>query len=180
MSQFINKREKDELLIELVKSNRSIYDASDKNYKNNIEKDKCWEKISEMIEMSVSECKKRWKSLRDQYNKKKKDYGTGSARVDTSWEYGTLMSFLSDSVHDRRETKTSQSACQQISSPMQENIQDDTQNNGQEVTQDEIQEDIQHSFDDTHKKMQENTQRQMQKKDNAEQQRPSKHQNPKK
>ncbi|CAH1972643.1 unnamed protein product [Acanthoscelides obtectus] len=74
MSQFINKREKDELLIELVKSNRSIYDASDKNYKNNIEKDKCWEKISEMIEMSVSECKKRWKSLRDQYNKKKKDY----------------------------------------------------------------------------------------------------------
>ncbi|CAH1995324.1 unnamed protein product [Acanthoscelides obtectus] len=56
-----------------------------------------------MIDMS--ECKKRWKSLRDQYNKKKKDYIyyiTGSARVDTSWEYRTLMSFLSDSVHDRR------------------------------------------------------------------------------
>ncbi|KAL1516110.1 hypothetical protein ABEB36_000033 [Hypothenemus hampei] len=96
-------KDKDELLIELVKSHAPLFDVSHKNYKNNIIKHKCWEEISTIVEISVPECKKRWKSLRDQYNKKKKECGTGSARTASlSWEYGKIMSFLSDSVSDQR------------------------------------------------------------------------------
>lgn len=40
-------KEKDELLIEAVKSFNAVYDKSDKNHKNNIYKHQCWEKISD-------------------------------------------------------------------------------------------------------------------------------------
>uniref|UniRef100_A0A6P7FF07 Transcription factor Adf-1-like n=1 Tax=Diabrotica virgifera virgifera TaxID=50390 RepID=A0A6P7FF07_DIAVI len=154
MSKTNSKKEQYELLIELIKSNRTIYDTSDVNYKSNIEKHKCWEKISEIIDMPIPECKKRWRSLRDQYHKKRKELGTGPTGVDTSWEYGTLLSFLSDSEQEKRESRTNQSTIQQtLSSPTQHFLEDDTQNTGQE----EIEE------DDIHESMQGNIQREMQK-----------------
>ena len=45
-------KEKDELLIELVKCNSILYDAQDKNYKNNNLKHKVWENISETLNIS--------------------------------------------------------------------------------------------------------------------------------
>lgn len=51
----------------------------------------------------VADCKSRWKSLRDQYNKKiKEGSGTGSARLNCTWQYINLMSFLSDAPERRR------------------------------------------------------------------------------
>ncbi|CAG4994838.1 unnamed protein product [Parnassius apollo] len=94
-------KEKDELLIETVKCYIAIYNKGDKEHKNNVYKHQCWEKICEVVGLPVSECKKRWKSLRDQYNKKTKEGGTGSARINSTWEYMDLMSFLSDAPERR-------------------------------------------------------------------------------
>ncbi|XP_050679112.1 transcription factor Adf-1-like isoform X6 [Leptidea sinapis] len=47
-------------------------------------------------ESPVSDCKKRWKSLRDQYNKKKK-----ADPLCSNWEYMNLLSFISDPVEKR-------------------------------------------------------------------------------
>ncbi|XP_056640632.1 uncharacterized protein LOC130447692 isoform X2 [Diorhabda sublineata] len=105
MSKF--DKEKDELLIESVQCYCALYNKSDKEYKNNIYKHKCWEKISEIVGLPVSECKKRWKSLRDQYNKKTKESsGTGSAKLNNTWEYMKLMSFLSNAPGRRRSKAT--------------------------------------------------------------------------
>ncbi|CAH0720199.1 unnamed protein product, partial [Brenthis ino] len=93
-------KEKDELLIESVKMYKSLYDAKNtaKNFKNNIAKHKCWEEISAVIGFPVAECKKRWKSLRDQYTKKRKGESTSTERTNSNWEYMSLMSFLSNAI----------------------------------------------------------------------------------
>ncbi|VVD05431.1 unnamed protein product [Leptidea sinapis] len=46
--------------------------------------------------ISATDCKKRWKSLRDQYNKKKK-----ADPLCSNWEYMNLLSFISDPVEKR-------------------------------------------------------------------------------
>lgn len=47
---FFNK-EKDEMLIELVKCNHILYDASHGDYKSNVLKHKVWENISKSLEI---------------------------------------------------------------------------------------------------------------------------------
>ncbi|CAH2107704.1 unnamed protein product [Euphydryas editha] len=98
-------KEHDKLLIESVKLNRILFDASDKYHKDYVLKHKRWEEISLVVGIPVSDCKKRWKSLRDQFNKKKKRESTGAEKTNSSWEYSSLMSFLLD-TDERRETIT--------------------------------------------------------------------------
>ncbi|VEN40461.1 unnamed protein product [Callosobruchus maculatus] len=99
MSKTASKKEENEMLIELVKNYRLLYDPNDVNFTNRIERHRCWEKISENVDMAVPECKKRWRSLRDQYNKKRREYGLASS---TNWKYETQMSFLLEFMTDRR------------------------------------------------------------------------------
>ncbi|CAH0584136.1 unnamed protein product [Chrysodeixis includens] len=97
-------KEKDELLIESVQSYNALYNKSDKDHKNYIHKHKCWEKVSDVVGMPIPECKKRWKSLRDQYNKKLKEMaGPCASRITATWDYMNLMSFLSEQAPERRE-----------------------------------------------------------------------------
>lgn len=54
--------------------------------------------------ISVPECKKRWKSLRDQYNKKVKEMaGPCSSKATATWDYMNLMSFLAEQAPQRGE-----------------------------------------------------------------------------
>ncbi|VVD05430.1 unnamed protein product [Leptidea sinapis] len=53
-------------------------------------------KIDVWSSTGKSDCKKRWKSLRDQYNKKKK-----ADPLCSNWEYMNLLSFISDPVEKR-------------------------------------------------------------------------------
>ncbi|KAL4710801.1 hypothetical protein ACJJTC_009350 [Scirpophaga incertulas] len=90
-------KETNQLLIEQVQSYPAIYDKNDKEHRNYYHKYKCWENISAEVRLSVSECKKKWKCLRDQYNKKIKEAGgITAARMNSTWEYMNLMAFLSD------------------------------------------------------------------------------------
>nr|CAI5865109.1 unnamed protein product [Callosobruchus analis] len=97
MCEIVSKKDRNKMLIELVKNYRLLYDASDPNFNNRIERHRCWEKISANIDLPVPECKKRWRSLRDQFNKKRK----GGLPSGTNWEYETQMSFLPDCLERR-------------------------------------------------------------------------------
>ncbi|XP_044753154.1 transcription factor Adf-1-like isoform X2 [Coccinella septempunctata] len=96
MCSAILNKEKDEMLIEFVKCNPVLYDASHSDYKSYVLKHKVWENISKSLE--IPDVKKRWKHLRDHYMKKKKaTSGTGL----NHWEYMSKLTFLSQAPSQR-------------------------------------------------------------------------------
>nr|CAI5865110.1 unnamed protein product [Callosobruchus analis] len=51
MCEIVSKKDRNKMLIELVKNYRLLYDASDPNFNNRIERHRCWEKISANIDL---------------------------------------------------------------------------------------------------------------------------------
>lgn len=85
-----------ESLIESVKNNPLLYDPQNVDYKNNEKRGVIWEQIAQTLNKASSDCQKKWKNLKDSYNRssnKKTASGSGA----TSSSRNIKLSFL-DSV----------------------------------------------------------------------------------
>ncbi|KAL4096404.1 hypothetical protein QTP88_021366 [Uroleucon formosanum] len=106
MSKVIFLPEHEEILIESVRKNPILYDSADSKHKDIILKDEIWKDIGLKIGKSGDECKKRWKNIRDTYNRNKRKLGTGSARTSKKkWPLAAHISFL-DGVECERSSSS--------------------------------------------------------------------------
>ncbi|XP_050339045.1 transcription factor Adf-1-like isoform X2 [Bactrocera neohumeralis] len=94
----------DEVLIEEVRNCPLIFDVSHRDYKNLRKKEMTWKQIS--TNTRLSECKKRWKSLRDSYKRCKRmeqvASGSGQQTPRRKWRYLEAMSFMEKIPNSRR------------------------------------------------------------------------------
>ncbi|XP_076743220.1 uncharacterized protein LOC112434478 [Maylandia zebra] len=97
----------EEKLISAVANHPELYDASCYCYRDRNKKDLAWRHISEEIGQPEDICRRKWKSLRDTYNKEKrteKEKRSGSAAgSERRWKFFAVMGFL-DSFLTPRET----------------------------------------------------------------------------
>ncbi|KAL1488929.1 hypothetical protein ABEB36_014715 [Hypothenemus hampei] len=95
----------DEILIEEIRKYPSLYNYEDANYKNFVIKENGWKNVAASLGKNVDDCKKRWRSVKDNYfrNKKKQKLGTGSSSLDKpiKWALYNQLSFLDKIKHDR-------------------------------------------------------------------------------
>ncbi|XP_011197513.2 uncharacterized protein LOC105222036 [Bactrocera dorsalis] len=85
----------DDMLIKEVRNRPYLYDRTHPDYKSLKKKDYAWRHISVMLKLSETQCRRRWKSLRDSYKrcKRMKTDGTGDS-TRKKWRYLEPMSFL--------------------------------------------------------------------------------------
>ncbi|XP_018800387.1 PREDICTED: transcription factor Adf-1-like [Bactrocera latifrons] len=81
----------DENLIEEVRNYQLICDISHRDYKSFRKKDIAWKEISAHTRLSESECRKRWKSLRDLY----KRFGVAQKTNSTAQHFASLAAKIS-------------------------------------------------------------------------------------
>ncbi|CAI6347043.1 unnamed protein product [Macrosiphum euphorbiae] len=90
--------EEDILLAEYVSKHPCLYDSKNAEYKDQQIRDNVWKEISNILKKSVDDCKKRWKNMKDTYNKNKrnKKLGTGSflKNKPTKWALAGTLSFM--------------------------------------------------------------------------------------
>ncbi|XP_047113348.1 transcription factor Adf-1-like [Schistocerca piceifrons] len=94
----------EEKLINSVAKYSVVYDAGHEEYRNVLVKDNVWRAIAQELNKTSEDCKKKWKFLRDGYQrfKKKSKLGTGSAASKNSkTKRQEQLSFL-DSVAQYR------------------------------------------------------------------------------
>ncbi|KAJ3659397.1 hypothetical protein Zmor_011087 [Zophobas morio] len=95
----------DELLIDLVREYKHLYDHSRKDYKDKTKQENSWEEISTILHIPVQECKQRWKVLRDRYSKelrlRKGKTGDGK-KEKKAWPLFEAMCFINDHLRKRR------------------------------------------------------------------------------
>ncbi|KAL3966453.1 Adh transcription factor 1 [Sarotherodon galilaeus] len=88
----------EEKLISAVANHPELYDASCYFYRDRNKKDLAWRHISEEIGQPEDICRRKWKSLRDTYNKEKreeKEKRSGSAAGSgRRWKFFAVMGFL--------------------------------------------------------------------------------------
>ncbi|XP_039468694.1 uncharacterized protein LOC120440388 isoform X1 [Oreochromis aureus] len=100
----------EEKLISAVANHPELYDASCYFYRDSNKKDLAWRHISEEIGQPEDICRRKWKSLRDTYNKEKrteKEKRSGSAAGSgRRWKFFAVMGFL-DPFLTPRETSES-------------------------------------------------------------------------
>ncbi|KAL3976785.1 Arf-GAP domain and FG repeat-containing protein 1 [Sarotherodon galilaeus] len=88
----------EEKLISAVANRPELYDASCYFYRDRNKKDLAWRHISEEIGQPEDICRRKWKSLRDTYNKEKrtrKEKRSGSAAGSgRRWKFYAVMGFL--------------------------------------------------------------------------------------
>ncbi|XP_060855371.1 transcription factor Adf-1-like [Metopolophium dirhodum] len=102
MSAIAFTPQEDELFIESERKYPELYDCSHMQYFNLIIKDSKWKEISQNIGKSVEDCKKRWKNIRDSYNRNKRKLDTGSERsLKKKWPLAAHVSFLDKVQHER-------------------------------------------------------------------------------
>ncbi|CAG9822199.1 unnamed protein product [Phaedon cochleariae] len=100
--------EKIERLILLVNDYNELYDMSNKNYSNQNRRDNIWSEIGKKLNENGDICKKKWKTLRDAFQKAAKSMQTKSgqaATISRKWKYWDAMSFLLPHIKGR-ETQT--------------------------------------------------------------------------
>ncbi|KAL1492918.1 hypothetical protein ABEB36_011084 [Hypothenemus hampei] len=102
--------EEDNLLTDLVEENRPLYDPQNESYKDMRIRDNIWSDIGEKLQKTDEECKKRWKYIRDSYNryKRKRKCITGSASKSktSKWDFFERLRFL-ERVPIERNTESS-------------------------------------------------------------------------
>uniref|UniRef100_A0A671U1Y5 MADF domain-containing protein n=1 Tax=Sparus aurata TaxID=8175 RepID=A0A671U1Y5_SPAAU len=96
----------DEKLIIAVSGFPELYDASLFVYRDNRRKNEAWRKVSDVVGLSVDDCRKRWKNVRDTHRrerKKEKERCRSGAEASTSrpWHYSQIMAFLNPFMEDR-------------------------------------------------------------------------------
>ncbi|KYN09761.1 Transcription factor Adf-1 [Trachymyrmex cornetzi] len=94
----------DEVLIAIVQQNPCLYAKSDANYKDHKVKEMKWKTISESLNCTADEAKKRWDSLRSQFSRKlrqQKIQPSGSGVI-PEWPLMSCMSFLKSHIQNRK------------------------------------------------------------------------------
>lgn len=86
--------EDEEKLIEAIKSKPFLYNVADKDYKDRFLRTKAWSDIANILSKSSEDCKKKWKNLRDQYEKSRKKQPTGSGASSHQMKRIEMFSFL--------------------------------------------------------------------------------------
>ncbi|KAL3970154.1 WAP four-disulfide core domain protein 3 [Sarotherodon galilaeus] len=98
----------EERLISAVANHPELYDASCYFYRDRNKKDLAWRHISEEIGQPEDICRRKWKSLRDTYNKEKrteKEKGSGpAAGSGKRWKFFAVMGFLDPFLTPRETT----------------------------------------------------------------------------
>ncbi|XP_056633554.1 transcription factor Adf-1-like [Diorhabda sublineata] len=96
-----------ENLIELIRQHPPLYNAQldsyrDENLKNNI-----WKSIAESINKTDSECRKKWKLIRDSYNrykrKQKQSTGFAAPAKNSKWQFYERLRFLENTPSERQD-----------------------------------------------------------------------------
>ncbi|XP_008183728.1 transcription factor Adf-1 [Acyrthosiphon pisum] len=96
-----------EQLIELVRKHTFLYDTSCKSYKNVGLKDETWKNIGHELNENDEVLKKKWKSIRDNYLRYKKEINdtTGQAtRKYQNWPWASQLKFLDKFLAPRQTT----------------------------------------------------------------------------
>ncbi|KAK9500827.1 hypothetical protein O3M35_002016 [Rhynocoris fuscipes] len=99
--------EDDEILIELVRKNPALYSVKSMTYKNMVIKNNIWKEIAKTLGKKERDCQIRWKSIRDYYQRKKKEIvmkGKGIQSVpnpDTFFTKFKHLSFLDNNTIER-------------------------------------------------------------------------------
>ncbi|KAF5283967.1 hypothetical protein FQR65_LT13659 [Abscondita terminalis] len=99
-----------EKLIELIRQHPPIYNAQLDSYRDENLKDNIWTSIAESINKTGLECRKKWKLIRDSYNryKRKQKHSTGSAAPpkNSKWQFYDRLRFL-ENIPSERQSSTS-------------------------------------------------------------------------
>ncbi|KAL4113979.1 hypothetical protein QTP88_017522 [Uroleucon formosanum] len=89
--------EEDTVLAECVSQNPCLFDLKHPEYKD--------QQISSVLKTKIDDCKKRWRNIKDTYNRKKRSrhLGTGSAAKNkpTKWQLADILSFLDVAAYER-------------------------------------------------------------------------------
>ncbi|XP_025425810.1 uncharacterized protein LOC112694528 [Sipha flava] len=105
-SKVIFSSEDDKMLVELVGYHPCLYDSKHALYKDQTARKNVWEQISNKVNQPVDECKKRWKNIKDTYNKRRRSrkLGTGSATKEkpSKWILHDVLSFMDTSIYKRQ------------------------------------------------------------------------------
>ncbi|TDG98359.1 hypothetical protein EPR50_G00218110 [Perca flavescens] len=72
----------EEVMINMIEERPPLYNVSEKNYSNREVKRDCWRQITEKINISEKETKKKWDSLRTQFCRYRKLSPSGSSGTD--------------------------------------------------------------------------------------------------
>lgn len=100
-----------ELLINLVKSKRAIYDSTMMEHGSRSLLEKLWEEVSQEMHKSVAECKAKWASLRNSYARALRDGKTrnsgSSGRKRRKWYLADSMDFLYNFMNQHKPSSTS-------------------------------------------------------------------------
>lgn len=72
------KDDEEEKLIELIKAKPFLYSVTDPLYKERLLKYKAWDEIGTSLSKPVEDCKKKWKNMKDAFDRSKKKLPTGS------------------------------------------------------------------------------------------------------
>lgn len=86
--------EDEEKLIELVKDKPLLYSPSNADYKDRILRGKAWDEIGKILSKSSEDCKKKWKNIKDQYDRMRKKMPTGSGNSANQNKRMDILSFL--------------------------------------------------------------------------------------
>lgn len=84
----------EERLIELIKSKEYLYNVPDQKYKDRTMRNKAWDDISKSLKKSSEDCKKKWKNMKDQYDRTRKKQPTGSGTSSSQAKRMDILSFL--------------------------------------------------------------------------------------
>ncbi|KAK4882436.1 hypothetical protein RN001_005755 [Aquatica leii] len=82
---------------------------SHRDYKNSKKKEQAWVEISEITNLSVEDCMRLWKNLRDRFTREKRLKPSGSEGGDSNWVYYEKMAFYNKCTRPRK-THTSMQA----------------------------------------------------------------------
>lgn len=90
--------EDEERFIELVKDSPLLYSPSNPDYKDKILRGKAWDNIGKSLSKSSEDCKKKWKNIKDQYDRTRKKMPTGSGNSANKNKRMEVLSFLDSCV----------------------------------------------------------------------------------
>ncbi|CAG9786383.1 unnamed protein product [Diatraea saccharalis] len=88
-------------LIKEVEKRPILYDKSVSGFNKTKLRDDAWKEVQEALNVSESECKKRWRSLRDSFIKLQRTHGGR-----TRWPYHHAMRFLLPHVEPKSESSS--------------------------------------------------------------------------
>ncbi|XP_078101558.1 uncharacterized protein LOC144514238 isoform X1 [Sander vitreus] len=84
----------EEELISMIEERPPLYNASEKNYFNQVVKRDCWRQITEKMHISEKETKKKWESLRTQFIRYRRLPPSGSCGTDQTPRQQWILSRL--------------------------------------------------------------------------------------